>query len=70
VAGPWQWTANTSMFKVISLSERVKLRLNMDFFNVFNMPGKVLPDSGTGILSLRNSDNAGRQLQWTMRLNW
>jgi len=70
VAGPWQWTVNTSIFKVISLSERVKLRLNMDFFNVFNMPGRVLPDGGTGILSLRNSDNAARQLQWTVRLNW
>jgi hypothetical protein len=55
---------------VMSLSERVKLRLNMDFFNVFNMPGRVLPDGGTGILSLRNSDNAARQLQWTVRLNW
>jgi hypothetical protein len=58
------------MFKVIPLTERLKLRLNMDFFNVFNMPGNPIPDSSTGILSLRNSDNGARQLQWSLRLNW
>jgi hypothetical protein len=55
---------------VIPLNERLKLRLNMDFFNVLNMPGVRLPDAGTGILSLQNSNNAPRQLQWTLRLNW
>jgi hypothetical protein len=59
-----------SLFKVIPLNERLKLRLNMDFFNVLNMPGVRLPDAGTGILSLQNSNNAPRQLQWTLRLNW
>jgi hypothetical protein len=34
------------------------------------MPGTPMPDAGTGILSLRNSNNAPRQLQWTLRLTW
>lgn len=70
VPAPWQWTVNTSVFKVIPLNERFKLRLNMDFFNVFNVAGNPLPDSGTGILSLRTSNNGAGQLQWTLRLNW
>jgi len=70
IPGPWAWTVNSSVFKVIPITERVKLRLNMDAFNVFNMPGTPMPDAATGILSLRTSNNAPRQLQWTLRLNF
>jgi hypothetical protein len=70
IPGPWAWTVNSSLFKVIPIRERLKLRINMDAFNVLNMPGLTLPDPATGILSLRNSNNAPRQLQWTMRLTW
>jgi hypothetical protein len=70
IAGPWAWTVNSSLFKVVSLTEHLKLRLNMDFFNVFNHPGTPLPNSDTGIISLQNSANAPRQLQWTARLTW
>ena len=70
ISGPWAWTVNSSLFKIVAINERLKLRLNMDAFNVFNMPGIQLPDANTGILSLRNSNNAPRQLQWTLRLSW
>jgi len=70
IPGPWAWTVNSSLFKIVPVTERVKLRLNMDAFNVFNMPGNQLPDANTGILSLRNSNNAPRQLPWTLRLSW
>ena len=70
IPGPWAWTVNSSLFKVIPLNERLKLRLNMDFFNVFNMPGTPMPNASTGIISLQNSNNAPRQLQWTLRLTW
>jgi hypothetical protein len=70
IQGPWAWQVNGSVFKVIPLTERLKLRVNMDAFNLFNMPGTTLPDPETGILSLRNSSNAPRQLQWTLRLSW
>ena len=61
---------NSSLFKIIPLNDRLKLRLNMDFFNVFNMPGTPMPNAGTGIISLQNSNNSPRQLQWTLRLSW
>lgn len=70
IPGPWAWTVNGSLFKVIPIKERLMLRLNMDFFNVLNMPGTPLPNAGTGITSLQNSSNIPRQLQWTLRLNW
>jgi hypothetical protein len=55
---------------MIPINDRLKLRFNMDFFNVFNHPGTPLPNPDTGIISLQNSNNATRQLQWTVRLNW
>jgi len=70
VPGPWGWQVTSSLFKVIPISDRFSLRLNMDFFNVLNRPGTPMPDAGTGVLSLRNSNNAARQLQWTLRLSW
>jgi hypothetical protein len=68
--GPWNFGMNASLFKRIALTERLNLRLNFDAFNVFNMPGMQLPDPGTGIISLRNSNNTPRQLQFTGRLEW
>ena len=70
ILGPWAWTVSGSLFKVIALNDRFKLRFNMDFFNVFNHPGTPLPNPETGIISLQNSNNAPRQLQWTVRLSW
>ncbi len=69
--GPWPTPVlNSSLFKIIALNERFKLRLNMDFFNVFNMPGIGMPASGDGVISQRNSNNAPRELQFTLRLSW
>lgn len=70
IPGPWNWQVNSSLFKVIPINDRVRLRLNLDAFNVFNMPGTPLPNPATGIISLQNSDNTPRQLQVTLRLNW
>jgi hypothetical protein len=68
--GPWNFNMDASLFKFIPISERVRLRLNFDAFNVFNMPGIPMPDAGTGIISLRNSNNGPRQIQITGRLEW
>ena len=70
IPGPWSFTVNSSAFKVVSIGERVKLRFNLDAFNLFNQPGTPLPDANTGIISLQNSSNAARQLQMSLRLNF
>lgn len=61
---------NGSLFKTIAITERVSFRLNIDFFNALNAPGMALPNNSTGIISLQNSQNEARQLQWTARLTW
>jgi hypothetical protein len=68
--GPWNFGMDASLFKRIPLTERVTLRLNFDAFNVFNVQGMQLPDVATGIISLRNSHNTPRQLQFTGRVEW
>jgi hypothetical protein len=68
--GPSRWSMNASAFKAVQLKEGVFLRFNIDFFNVLNMPGVNMPDSGTGIITNQFSDNSPRVLQVTGRLTW
>ena len=70
IPGPWLWGLDASLFKRIPITERVALRFNADFFNALNRPGMNQPNSADGILSLRNSAQAARQLQLTLRLIW
>jgi hypothetical protein len=70
VSGPMVWTMNASAFKAMRLTETLSLRFNIDFFNVFNMPGTTLPNSNTGIILNQNSQNSPRVLQLTGRLTW
>jgi hypothetical protein len=70
VLAPVVWTMNASAFKAVQLREQMFLRFNIDFFNVFNMPGTRLPDSATGIITNQFSQNAPRVLQLTGRLTW
>lgn len=70
ISGPWITSMNASLYKSVAITERVKLRINLDAFNVFNQPGLNLPDPNTGILSLRTSAQGARVLQYTVRLNW
>jgi hypothetical protein len=58
------------LFKRVKINERFGVRFNADFFNVLNMPGTPQPEASTGIVSLRNSAQAARQLQLTLRLLW
>jgi hypothetical protein len=65
-----QWGLDASLFKTISINERFNMRFNADFFNVLNHPGNLNAVAATGILSTRNSGNAARTLQLTLRLTW
>lgn len=67
--GPWLTNLTASVYKLIPITERVSIRLNLDAFNVLNQPGLPLP-SGEGIISLRTSAQGARTLQYTMRLTW
>ena len=70
ILGPWLSNMTASLFKTVAITERVSLRLNLDAFNVLNQPGLSLPDSTTGILSLRTSAQGARTMQYTARFSW
>jgi hypothetical protein len=69
VIAPWTWGQDASAQKFFTFSERVQLRVSVDFFNVFNHPNNQAP-GGNGILSLRNSGSNARTTQLGARLQW
>jgi len=69
VNGPWITNLTGSVYKSIPITEKVTLRINLDAFNMLNQPGIGTP-STEGIISLRNSAQGARVLQYTARLTW
>ena len=67
--GPWLTNVSASVYKTVALTERVKLRINLDAFNVLNQPGLPAPTS-EGIISPRTSAQGARVLQYTARITW
>jgi hypothetical protein len=66
-----QWGLDASLFKFISFTERITLRINIDFFNALNHPNDpVGGNSVDGVLSTRNSGSAARTTQLSIRLSW
>ncbi len=73
--GPINYTIDLSLFKVFPITERYKLRFNVDAFNALNMMGYTNPSGSDGIEQVEangasNSYNTPRQLQLTLRLNF
>jgi hypothetical protein len=70
IASTNTWLLNTSLKKTFRLTERVGLRLQVDAFNVFNMPGNSPSANSLGLSYTNTNLNTPRQLQLTGRLNW
>ena len=68
--GPLQWFQDASLIKSMHFNERVTLRFNVDFFNVFNHPNNPTGVSGNGVLSTQNSGGPARLTQLALRLTW
>lgn len=68
--GPFNYLTDISLYKEFSLAERVKLRLNVDAFNAFNVQGRVNPNGSDGIESLQTSYWTPRQIQFTARVSF
>jgi hypothetical protein len=71
--GPFNWVTDASLLKFFRVSEKVRVRVNLDVFNVFNVQG-FNPPSAEGIVSLGSSFGnfafRPRQLQATVRVEW
>lgn len=67
---PRSWGLDASLFKTVAIRERVRLRINADFFNVLNHPNNPTSASSEGLIMTRSSANNARTLQLSMRLSW
>ena len=68
--GPFNYIADMSLYKVFTFTERVKLRVNVDAFNAFNIQGRVNPNTTDGIESLQTSYWTPRQIQLSARITF
>jgi len=68
--GPKNFQTNLSLYKEFSISERFKLRFNVDAFNAFNIQGLVNPNASDGIQQLQSSYWTPRQIQFTGRFSF
>jgi hypothetical protein len=68
--GPTNYNTDVSLFKIFSLTEQVKLRVNLDAFNAFNIQGRVNPNPTDGIESLQTSYWTPRQIQLSARISF
>jgi hypothetical protein len=68
--GPFNYQTDISLYKVFTLSDRVKFRVNVDAFNAFNIQGRVNPSATDGIESLQTSYWTPRQIQFSARITF
>lgn len=67
---PFNFDTDASLFKVFRLTEKFGLKVNGDFFNVFNQQGTNGMDGGSGIITTTSSANTARIIQVGARLSW
>ncbi len=68
--GPPAWNQDISAFKYFTITERIRLRMSGDFFNVFNHPTLNNPDSTTGLINMSSQANSPRIIQVGARLEF
>jgi hypothetical protein len=68
--GPKNFQSDISLYKEFTITERVRLRFNVDAFNAFNIQGLVNPNTTDGLQSLQTSYWTPRQVQFTGRLSF
>jgi len=68
--GVWEFGQDASLFKEVRVGEAVRVRLNIDAFNVFNNPGIPTGVGSNGLVSTRESGKGSREMQFTLRVSW
>jgi hypothetical protein len=66
------WTVDAALVKNFTIRERLNLRFQADFFNVFNNPGNPFAAGGDGIVSTSTNapGQSPRVVQLSVRLAW
>jgi hypothetical protein len=68
--GPRSWSANATIFKYFGITEKLKLRLSGDFFNLLNHPNDLNPNTTTGLINLSQQANDPRIIQIGARVEF
>ena len=68
--GPGAWNADLSLFKNFRFLEAGNIRFTADFFNAFNHPVDVAPNTTTGLQNLGVQANTPRTIQLSLRVEW
>lgn len=70
IIGPGAWNADISLFKNFKFRESGNVRFTADFFNAFNHPNDVNPNTTTGLQNLGVQANDARIIQFSLRVAW
>ncbi len=68
--GPSSFSQDLSAFKYFTITERIKVRMSGDFFNVFNHPTLNNPNPTTGLINLSSQANSPRIIQVGARVEF
>ncbi|MGE5644245.1 MAG: carboxypeptidase-like regulatory domain-containing protein [Acidobacteriota bacterium] len=64
------WSTDAALFKTFRIGERMNLKVQGDFFNVFNTPGNEFAPGNDGIVHTDYSMQDARQIQLSARFSW
>ena len=70
IVGPSAFNMDFSIFKNFQFTEQMRLRFTADFFNVFNHPIDVAPNTTTGLQDLSVQGNEPRIIQFSLRFEF
>ncbi|NWG12767.1 MAG: carboxypeptidase regulatory-like domain-containing protein [Acidobacteria bacterium] len=70
IMGPGFWNVDLGVYKNFQITEAAAIRFKADFFNAFNHPNDVNPNMTTGLQDLSRSNNDGRIIQFSIRIDW
>lgn len=66
----FNFLTDASLFKTFKIKEGIGLKVNGDFFNVFNQQGTTGVNGTTGIISTSSSYYSARTVQLSARFSW
>jgi hypothetical protein len=68
--GPGAWNVDLALYKNFKIKERSQMRFSAEFFNVFNHPNDVGPNTITGLQDLGRQLNDPRIIQFSLRIEF
>ncbi len=68
--GPGAWNDDIAVYKNFKITESVNVRFSADFFNAFNHPNDVDPNTTPGLQDLSIQRNDPRIIQFSLRFDW